>query len=163
MATNVEPLPTTEIEVEKLDQMHADLRRLNTELEQANLRTEVALYAVPLLHKLVEDHQSRGIVVADIAACWLRLSPEVQQKYQTRSHAVTSAVGQFTCDYFTEALDGWLPKHSFTETDLHDTEAREMDRLQWSIHIAQVRQRNILGKPPHEDWLVRFPTPNGGD
>jgi hypothetical protein len=163
MTTNLEPLPTTEIESEKLDQMRADLERLNTELEQANLRTEVALYAVPLLHKLVEDHRARGIVVADIAACWLHLSPEVRQKYQTCSHAVASAVGQFAADYFTEALDGWLPKHAHAETDLCDTETEEMDRLQWSIHIAQVRQRNILGKPPHDDWLARFPSPNSDD
>src|SRR6185369_15894653 len=79
--------------------------------------------------------------------------------YQTRCHAASSAVGHFASDYFTEALDGWLPNETLANTDLYDTQAAEMDRLQWRIHLAQVRQRNILGKPPHEDWLARFPPP----
>lgn len=163
MITDTEPPATTEIEIDKLDQMRADLERMNTELNQANLRTEVALHVVPLIHRLVEDRQARGIVVADIAACWLKLSPEVQNTYQSRSHDATSAVGHFASDYFMEAIDGWLPKQTLTATDLHEKETSEMDRLQWSIHIAQVQQRNILGKPPHEDWLTRFPSPHDGD
>src|SRR5262249_12168667 len=113
----------------------------------------------PLIDDLGGRPHRCSIVVADIVDCWLRLEPTVHKQYEDTSNVAASAVGNFAADYANEAPDAWQSHETSKRAEMFHIESEQVGRLQWNIHIAQVQQRTILGEPPSQDWLKRFPLP----
>jgi hypothetical protein len=128
-----------------------------TELELANLRTQVAVDIGGILGDMVEDVTARCIIVADIVECWARLEPSVRDAYDNRrGHA---GIAGFGGDYADEVDRVWRAAVDAEPFTLHDHVIGELSRLAWCIHIAQIQWRNVLGQPPPTEWLTRFSSP----
>lgn len=137
--------------------MKATVDRPYTELELANLRTQVAVDIGGILGDMVEDVSARHIVVADIVECWARLEPPIRASYQYRRS--NSGIGGFSSDYAEEVDRTWRAAVDTAPCTLHDQVIGELSRLAWCIHIAHAQWRNLLDQPPPTEWLARFPLP----
>jgi hypothetical protein len=127
-----------------------------TDVELANLRTEVAVGIGGLIDGVVEDQEGRSIVVANVVECWTRLESSAREAYHSRPGH--SAVSDFGGDYAEEVDRVWRADVDAAPFSLHDRVIDELSRLAWCIHIARVQRRNLLGQPPDPTWLARFPS-----
>lgn len=123
-------------------------------LEVAYLRTEVALDAVPLIDDVCEERRARGLVVGDIAECWLRMGPAARAAYGSKTYSGLTA---FIGDYVEGVDRSWLPDGT-EPFDVDEVVADQLSREGWTRHIARLHRRAATGASTDPWWLNRFPT-----
>src|SRR5258706_11910378 len=66
----------------------------------AHLRVKVAVDMAPLIDTMIEDHDGRLVVVADVVDCWMRLTEEVRAIYDDAGSYC--GLSRFVGDYVDE-------------------------------------------------------------
>lgn len=139
----------------QLEAAHAALSERVVDLEIALQRAEVALTVAQLLGRLVEN-DGLTYVTVDVVDCWRSLDPDIRARYVERPHE--TGLQLFAGDYTTVVDRSW---HSRCRGDeLKDHVIEKLCLLSWQIHIARIRQRQILGEPVDHAWLTQFPVPD---
>ncbi|MFF5230697.1 hypothetical protein [Dactylosporangium sp. NPDC000521] len=123
----------------------------------ALLEVEVAIDVIALIHDVVEDHDDRALVVADIVECWLRLSPKARAEYD--SWAPFSGLRWFAGDYTAEVDRASLPAEDAPVSPPFPADTDELCYKGWQRHVADLRSRRRTGAPPAAAWLARFAAP----
>ena len=135
---------------------------LTTELDLAQLHTEVAISAISLFDQMFDDLNDRATVIADVVSCWLRLTPEVFSTYLSAPPPRTG-IHRFALDYSTV-----IEESPFTDEDEPTPDApgdgtfEESERLvkqAWERHVVAIRERTDRCEPPAAAWLAQFPLP----
>jgi hypothetical protein len=125
---------------------------------RALLQVEVAIDVVPLISDVVEDHDDRALVVADIVECWLRLPPSARAAYN--SWSPFPGLRWFAGDY-TEEVDRAsvvVADDSYSATSI--AQAERLCWEGWRRHVRDLRCRRRAAAPPATSWLQRFATPS---
>jgi len=122
------------------------------ELCIADLRTRVAVDLAPLISTVVEDADSRLVIVADVVDCWLRLPADVRALYDTPK--TYAGLPRFVGDYVDGIDCAWVRRHDGDPDEVDYADAEQRCYLDWREHEAEVRRRRTAGEPPSEEWLL---------
>ncbi|MEV0131166.1 hypothetical protein AB0H83_22205 [Dactylosporangium sp. NPDC050688] len=126
-------------------------------MARALLQVQVAIEVVPLIADVVEDHEDRVLVVADIVDCWLRLPQSARAAYD--SWSPFSGLRWFAGDYADEVDQLSVAASDVSYSPASIANAETLCRKGWRRHVDDLRRRRSSGTPPPVSWLERFATP----